>query len=173
MLNLALCLRFNCRDYRDLKPENILLDATGHVALCDFGLSKADLHPDELTTTFCGTTEYLAPEILLSEQGYSKIVDFWSLGVLLFEMCCGWSPFYAEDTQQMYKNICFGKIRFPKGVINEDGKQFVKGVSQITLQGDHSLVLMGVRHSFLIGIRSIDSGPFVMQKSSRNIRFSK
>ncbi|KJA24514.1 hypothetical protein HYPSUDRAFT_122251, partial [Hypholoma sublateritium FD-334 SS-4] len=114
--------------YRDLKPENILLDATGHVALCDFGLSKADLRPDELTTTFCGTTEYLAPEILLDEQGYSKIVDFWSLGVLLFEMCCGWSPFYAEDTQQMYKNICFGKIRFPKGVINDDGKQFVKGL---------------------------------------------
>ncbi|KAF8633677.1 hypothetical protein AX15_001288 [Amanita polypyramis BW_CC] len=114
--------------YRDLKPENILLDATGHVALCDFGLSKADLRPDELTTTFCGTTEYLAPEILLDEHGYSKIVDFWSLGVLLFEMCCGWSPFYAEDTQQMYKNICFGKIRFPKGVICEEGKQFVKGL---------------------------------------------
>ncbi|KAF8901721.1 kinase-like domain-containing protein [Gymnopilus junonius] len=114
--------------YRDLKPENILLDATGHVALCDFGLSKADLRNDELTTTFCGTTEYLAPEILLDEHGYSKIVDFWSLGVLLFEMCCGWSPFYAEDTQQMYKNICFGKIRFPKGVINDDGKQFVKGL---------------------------------------------
>ncbi|KAF9563708.1 Pkinase-domain-containing protein [Agrocybe pediades] len=114
--------------YRDLKPENILLDATGHVALCDFGLSKADLRPDELTTTFCGTTEYLAPEILLDEHGYSKIVDFWSLGVLLFEMCCGWSPFYAEDTQQMYKNICFGKIRFPKGVICDEGKQFVKGL---------------------------------------------
>ncbi|KAK7060323.1 Serine/threonine-protein kinase [Paramarasmius palmivorus] len=114
--------------YRDLKPENILLDATGHVALCDFGLSKADLRADELTTTFCGTTEYLAPEILLDEQGYSKIVDFWSLGVLLFEMCCGWSPFYHEDTQQMYRNICFGKIRFPKGVICEDGKQFVKGL---------------------------------------------
>ncbi|KAJ7937273.1 putative serine/threonine protein kinase [Mycena leptocephala] len=112
--------------YRDLKPENILLDATGHVALCDFGLSKPDLRSDELTTTFCGTTEYLAPEMLLDEHGYSKIVDFWSLGVLLFEMCCGWSPFYAEDTQQMYKNICFGKIRFPKGAINEDGKQFVK-----------------------------------------------
>lgn len=44
-------------------------------------------------------------------------------------MCCGWSPFYSEDVQQMYKNICFGKIRFPRGVINEDGKQFVKGVS--------------------------------------------
>ncbi|KDQ64630.1 hypothetical protein JAAARDRAFT_118764 [Jaapia argillacea MUCL 33604] len=114
--------------YRDLKPENILLDATGHVALCDFGLSKPDLRSDELTTTFCGTTEYLAPEVLLDEHGYSKLVDFWSLGVLLFEMCCGWSPFYAEDTQQMYKNICFGKIRFPKGVIGEDGKQFVKGL---------------------------------------------
>ncbi|KAJ3488711.1 hypothetical protein NLI96_g2673 [Meripilus lineatus] len=114
--------------YRDLKPENILLDATGHVALCDFGLSKPDLRSDELTNTFCGTTEYLAPEVLLDEHGYSKLVDFWSLGVLLFEMCCGWSPFYAEDTQQMYKNICFGKIRFPKGVICEDGKQFVKGL---------------------------------------------
>jgi serine/threonine protein kinase len=114
--------------YRDLKPENILLDATGHVALCDFGLSKPDLGSDELTNTFCGTTEYLAPEVLLDEHGYSKLVDFWSLGVLLFEMCCGWSPFYAEDTQQMYKNICFGKIRFPRGVINEDGKQFVKGL---------------------------------------------
>lgn len=72
---------------------------------------------------------YLAPEVLLDDNGYSKLVDFWSLGVLLFEMCCGWSPFYAEDTQQMYKNICFGKIRFPRGVIDEDGKQFVKGVS--------------------------------------------
>lgn len=114
--------------YRDLKPENILLDATGHVALCDFGLSKADLRSGELTTTFCGTTEYLAPEVLLDEHGYSKLVDFWSLGVLLFEMCCGWSPFYAEDTQQMYKNICFGKIRFPRNVISEEGKLFVKGL---------------------------------------------
>lgn len=114
--------------YRDLKPENILLDATGHVALCDFGLSKPDLGSGQLTNTFCGTTEYLAPEVLLDDHGYSKLVDFWSLGVLLFEMCCGWSPFYAEDVQQMYKNICFGKIRFPRGVIGEDGKQFVKGL---------------------------------------------
>lgn len=114
--------------YRDLKPENILLDATGHVALCDFGLSKPDLGAGQLTNTFCGTTEYLAPEVLLDESGYSKLVDFWSLGVLLFEMCCGWSPFYAEDTQQMYRNICFGKIKFPRGAIGDDGKQFVKGL---------------------------------------------
>lgn len=114
--------------YRDLKPENILLDAMGHVALCDFGLSKPDLGNGQLTSTFCGTTEYLAPEVLLDETGYSKLVDFWSLGVLLFEMCCGWSPFYAEDTQQMYRNICFGKIKFPRGAIGDDGKQFVKGL---------------------------------------------
>lgn len=114
--------------YRDLKPENILLDATGHIALCDFGLSKPDLTNDQLTNTFCGTTEYLAPEVLLDEKGYGKHVDFWSLGVLLFEMCCGWSPFYAEQTQEMYRLICYGKIRFPKHVIGDDGKQFVKGL---------------------------------------------
>lgn len=93
-------------DDSDLKPENILLDATGHVALCDFGLSKPDLSNDQLTNTFCGTTEYLAPEVLLDEKGYGKHVDFWSLGVLLFEMCCGWSPFYAEQVQEMYRLIC-------------------------------------------------------------------
>jgi len=72
--------------------------------------------------------DLIAPEILLDEMGYSKLVDFWSLGVLLFEMCCGWSPFYAEDTQQMYRNICFGKIKFPRGAISDAGKQFVKGL---------------------------------------------
>lgn len=114
--------------YRDLKPENILLDVNGHVALCDFGLSKANLRESDTTNTFCGTTEYLAPEVLLDEQGYTKLVDFWSLGVLVFEMCCGWSPFYADDTQQMYKNIAFGKVRFPKDTLSAEGKSFVKGV---------------------------------------------
>ncbi|KAL5596972.1 uncharacterized protein BROUX77_006920 [Berkeleyomyces rouxiae] len=114
--------------YRDLKPENILLDANGHIALCDFGLSKANLTKNDTTTTFCGTTEYLAPEVLLDESGYTKMVDFWSLGVLVFEMCCGWSPFYADDTQQMYKNIAFGKVRFPRDVLSPEGRSFVKGL---------------------------------------------
>lgn len=114
--------------YRDLKPENILLDANGHIALCDFGLSKANLAKNDTTNTFCGTTEYLAPEVLLDEAGYTKMVDFWSLGVLVFEMCCGWSPFYAEDTQQMYKNIAFGKVRFPRDALSADGRSFVKGL---------------------------------------------
>jgi serine/threonine protein kinase SCH9 len=114
--------------YRDLKPENILLDANGHIALCDFGLSKANLTKDETTNTFCGTTEYLAPEVLLDELGYTTMVDFWSLGVLVFEMCCGWSPFYADDTQQMYKNIAFGKVRFPRDALSNEGRNFVKGL---------------------------------------------
>lgn len=114
--------------YRDLKPENILLDANGHIALCDFGLSKANLAENATTNTFCGTTEYLAPEVLLDEHGYTKMVDFWSLGVLVFEMCCGWSPFYAEDTQQMYKNIAFGKVRFPRDALSTEGRNFVKGL---------------------------------------------
>lgn len=114
--------------YRDLKPENILLDANGHIALCDFGLSKANLSKGDTTNTFCGTTEYLAPEVLLDEAGYTKMVDFWSLGVLVFEMCCGWSPFYAEDTQQMYKNIAFGKVRFPRDALSTEGRNFVKGL---------------------------------------------
>lgn len=114
--------------YRDLKPENILLDANGHIALCDFGLSKADISTNDTTNTFCGTTEYLAPEVLLDESGYTKMVDFWSLGVLIFEMCCGWSPFYADNVQQMYKNIAFGKVRFPKEVLSSEGRAFVKGL---------------------------------------------
>ncbi|KAK5062936.1 hypothetical protein LTR84_005012 [Exophiala bonariae] len=113
--------------YRDLKPENILLDAIGHVVLVDFSLSKLSLKADT-DDHFCGTTEYLAPEVILDEAGYTRMADFWSLGVLMFEMCCGWSPFYAEDTQQMYRNIAFGKIRFPRDALSSDGRAFVKGL---------------------------------------------
>ena len=112
--------------YRDLKPENILLDSEGHIALCDFGLSKDELK--DRTNTFCGTTEYLAPELLLDETGYTKMVDFWSLGVLIFEMCCGWSPFFAEDNQKMYQKIAFGKVKFPRDVLSPSGRSFVKGL---------------------------------------------
>ncbi|KAA8894931.1 kinase-like domain-containing protein [Sphaerosporella brunnea] len=86
--------------YRDLKPENILLDYTGHIALCDFGLS------------FCGTPEYLAPELLLG-QGYTKSVDWWTLGVLLYEMLTGLPPFYDENTNEMYKKILQDPLQFP------------------------------------------------------------
>ncbi|KAJ7016640.1 kinase-like domain-containing protein [Mycena alexandri] len=90
--------------YRDLKPENILLDFTGHIALCDFGLCKLNMKADDKTNTFCGTPEYLAPEIL-NGHGYNKTIDWWTLGVLLFEMLAGLPPFYDEVTDKMYEKI--------------------------------------------------------------------
>ncbi|KAJ7644191.1 kinase-like domain-containing protein [Roridomyces roridus] len=90
--------------YRDLKPENILLDFTGHIALCDFGLCKLNMKADDKTSTFCGTPEYLAPEILTG-GGYTKTIDWWTLGVLLFEMLAGLPPFYDEVTDKMYEKI--------------------------------------------------------------------
>ena len=98
--------------YRDLKPENILLDYTGHIALCDFGLCKLDMKDEDRTNTFCGTPEYLAPELLLG-QGYTKAVDWWTLGVLLYEMLTGLPPFYDENTNEMYRKILQDPLQFP------------------------------------------------------------
>ncbi|KAF1960601.1 kinase-like protein [Byssothecium circinans] len=98
--------------YRDLKPENILLDYTGHIALCDFGLCKLDMKDEDRTNTFCGTPEYLAPE-LLTGTGYTKTVDWWTLGVLLYEMLTGLPPFYDENTNDMYRKILTEPLHFP------------------------------------------------------------
>ncbi|KZT70610.1 Pkinase-domain-containing protein [Daedalea quercina L-15889] len=98
--------------YRDLKPENILLDYTGHIALCDFGLCKLNMSESEKTNTFCGTPEYIAPE-LLESQGYTKTVDWWTLGVLLYEMMTGLPPFYDENVNVMYQRILSDPLLFP------------------------------------------------------------
>ncbi|TFL01268.1 Pkinase-domain-containing protein [Pterulicium gracile] len=97
--------------YRDLKPENILLDYTGHIALCDFGLCKLNMKDSEMTNTFCGTPEYLAPEIL-NGHGYNKTIDWWTLGVLLYEMLFGLPPFYDEITDKMYEKILHEPLTF-------------------------------------------------------------
>ena len=101
--------------YRDLKPENILLDKDGHVMLTDFGLCKEHMGPDDVTGTFCGTPEYLAPEMLL-KQPYGRSVDWWTLGCVTYEMIVGLPPFYCQDWQQMYELILRGKLNFPAGV---------------------------------------------------------
>ncbi|KAI8578014.1 hypothetical protein K450DRAFT_249499 [Umbelopsis ramanniana AG] len=102
--------------YRDLKPENILLGADGHIILTDFGLSKQFLPQtnvgDQRTTTFCGTAEYLAPEILRGDE-YSFAVDFWSLGTLLYEMITGIPPFWAENHADMYNRVLDDNLEFP------------------------------------------------------------
>ncbi|KAK0118382.1 hypothetical protein ONS95_012671 [Cadophora gregata] len=102
--------------YRDLKPENILLDYSGHIALCDFGLCKLDMKDEDRTNTFCGTPEYLAPELLLG-QGYTKTVDWWTLGVLLYEMLTGLPPFYDENTNEMYRKILSEPLHFPSAEV--------------------------------------------------------
>ncbi|KAF8073758.1 kinase-like domain-containing protein [Lyophyllum atratum] len=104
--------------YRDLKPENILLDYTGHIALCDFGLCKLNMKGNEKTNTFCGTPEYLAPEILTA-QGYDKTIDWWTLGVLLYEMLAGLPPFYDEVTDDMYRKILNDPLNFGPEIESE------------------------------------------------------
>lgn len=97
--------------YRDLKPENILLDDGGHVCLTDFGLAK-EMPQDTKTDTFCGTPEYLAPEIIQG-SGHDKAVDWWSLGILLYELTVGIPPFYSPNVNDMYNKIQHGNLRFP------------------------------------------------------------
>ncbi|KAM4718998.1 serine/threonine-protein kinase Sgk3 isoform 3-T3 [Anableps anableps] len=90
--------------YRDLKPENILLDHEGHIVLTDFGLCKEGISQTDTTSTFCGTPEYLAPEVL-RKHPYDNTVDWWCLGSVLYEMLFGLPPFYSRDTHEMYDNI--------------------------------------------------------------------
>jgi len=112
--------------YRDLKPENILLDFTGHIALCDFGLCKLNMTESDKTNTFCGTPEYIAPE-LLESRGYTKTVDWWTLGVLLYEMMTGLPPFYDEDVNHMYQRILNDPLLFPDDM-QADAKSIMTGL---------------------------------------------
>uniref|UniRef100_A0A7S2TG11 non-specific serine/threonine protein kinase n=1 Tax=Lotharella oceanica TaxID=641309 RepID=A0A7S2TG11_9EUKA len=126
-----ICLALECLHdagiiYRDLKPENILLDDEGHVRLTDFGLSKDCVLGNQETKTFCGTPEYLAPEVILGKP-YTKAVDWWSFGTVVFEMTCGLPPFYHKNVKAMYERILSAPLRFPKGM-PEAGKQFFSGL---------------------------------------------
>jgi len=107
--------------YRDLKPENILISADGYVKLTDFGFAKVIEHR---TYTLCGTPEYIAPEVLLN-KGHGKPVDWWTLGILMYEMIVGYPPFVDEDPMGIYQKILSGKIIFPK-LFDKNGKALVK-----------------------------------------------
>lgn len=104
-----------------------MIDYNGHIALCDFGLCKLNMSENERTNTFCGTPEYLAPELLLG-QGYTKTVDWWTLGVLLYEMMTGLPPFYDENTNEMYRKILQDELRFPDDM-SAEARSLLRGVS--------------------------------------------
>jgi len=99
--------------YRDLKLDNLLLDAEGYVKIADFGLCKEGIAWGDRTGTFCGTPEFLAPEVL-TETSYTRAVDWWGLGVLIFEMLVGESPFPGDDEEEVFDSIVNDEVRYPR-----------------------------------------------------------
>ncbi|CAL8306549.1 unnamed protein product [Arctogadus glacialis] len=99
--------------YRDLKPENILLDEAGHIKLTDFGLSKESVDADKKAYSFCGTVEYMAPEVV-NRRGHTQSADWWSLGVLMFEMLTGTLPFQGKDRNETMNMILKAKLGMPQ-----------------------------------------------------------
>jgi serine/threonine protein kinase len=113
--------------YRDLKPENVLLTAEGHIRLTDFGLSKEGISSSSSgANSFCGTPEYLAPEIL-NRQGHGRAVDWWSLGALLYEMLTGLPPFYCQDRERLFEKIRKSELHYPPN-IQRPAKMLLKGL---------------------------------------------
>lgn len=112
--------------HRDIKPENILIDTNGYLKLCDFGFCKV---LKKKTWTLCGTPEYLAPEVILS-KGYSFTVDWWALGVLIFEMIAGNPPFFASNPNKLYERVLEGHYKCPDGMTGEC-KALIKGLLQV------------------------------------------
>ncbi|KAI7899788.1 kinase-like domain-containing protein [Cokeromyces recurvatus] len=104
--------------YRDLKLDNIMLGLDGHIKLADYGLCKDGMVGDKKTNTFCGTPEFMAPEILL-EHKYGRAVDWWAFGVLLYEMLLGQSPFKGEDEDEIFDAVLEDKIMYPNEMTKE------------------------------------------------------
>ncbi|XP_047987968.1 cAMP-dependent protein kinase catalytic subunit 1-like [Leguminivora glycinivorella] len=137
--------------YRDLKPENIMIDRTGYLKITDFGFCK-QVHGR--TWTLCGTPEYLAPELILS-KGYGASVDWWSFGVLLFEMNSGYPPFYASDPMKTYEKIVSGKYRCPSS-FNSSLRDLIRNTLQVDITKRFGMMRNGVldfkNHAWFKGI---------------------
>ncbi|XP_046383813.1 putative protein kinase C delta type homolog [Ischnura elegans] len=121
--------------YRDLKLDNVLLDHEGHVRIADFGMCKLRIYLDRSTDTFCGTPDYMAPEIIKG-QLYNQSVDWWSFGVLLYEMLTGQSPFSGPDEDELSAAICHQQPLFPRYLTRE-----AKDILSLLLEKDPGIRL--------------------------------
>lgn len=111
--------------YRDLKLDNILLDTDGHIKIADFGMCKENIIGEARTCTFCGTPDYIAPEILLGQK-YGTSVDWWSFGVLLYEMLIGQSPFHGHDEEELFQSIRTDDPCYPRWLTRDARDILVK-----------------------------------------------
>lgn len=118
--------------YRDLKLDNILLTLDGHVKVADYGLCKEDMWHGRTTTTFCGTPEFMAPEIL-QEQPYGRAVDWWAFGVLTYEMLLGQSPFRGDDEDEIFDAIIEDEPLYPI-TMPRDAVSLLQRVSSLSVQ---------------------------------------
>jgi serine/threonine protein kinase len=139
--------------HRDIKPENVLLDTDRHVKLADFGWSNV-LQAASKRKTFCGTLDYLAPEMIRGE-GHDESLDMWSMGVLLYEMACGRSPFGAKTQDQTCKRILRRELRFPEGT-DAEVRDLVEQLLQITPR-DRLNVRQALEHP-LCGKAGVEAG---------------
>jgi RAC serine/threonine-protein kinase len=106
--------------------ENLLLDKDGHIKIADFGLCKEDITYGRTTKTFCGTPEYLAPEVL-EDNDYGRAVDWWGLGVVMYELMCGRLPFYDRDHDVLFERILLEEVRFPR-TLSQEAKDLLSGL---------------------------------------------
>lgn len=150
--------------YRDLKPENVLLDLDGHVRLTDFGLSKENLGPRGISYSFCGSPEYMSPE-MLREEGHGRAVDYYSLGAMLYEMLTGLPPFYDKNREKMYRAIQNEPLKLPN-YVSKAGRSLLSGLlekdphQRLGAQGGFEEIK---QHPWLV---KVDWGRYLKKKKS-------
>ncbi|XP_008588546.1 PREDICTED: RAC-gamma serine/threonine-protein kinase-like [Galeopterus variegatus] len=155
--------------YRDLKLENLMLDKDGHIKITDFGLCKEGITDAATMKTFCGTPEYLAPEVL-EDNDYGRAVDWWGLGVVMYEMMCGRLPFYNQDHEKLFELILMEDIKFPR-TLSSDAKSLLSGLlikdPNKRLGGGPDDAKEIMRHSFFSGVNWQDVYDKKSQGSTR------